>query len=192
MAQYRQLEVVILLTAALFGGCARAPAAGTDAVRGGVSLTAINAQAARLGGSVPRDLERVRAATASFHDIAAAQAAGYPTAVPPCLDSLPIGAMGHHYVDRRIVDEKVDVEHPEILLYAPRPGGRQKLVAVEYIIPYRIRPREETPPRIFDQEMKRQDALNLWYLHVWAWEENRAGLFADWNPAVTCPAKPGS
>jgi hypothetical protein len=187
----RMLLLLVALLAPVFvTGCASRQA--TQNAQGNASrLTGIDAQAARSGGSVPSDLGRVRAATASYQDPAAAQAAGFPTTTPPCLDSLPVGTMGHHYVDRRIVDDKVDVEHPEILLYAPQPDGTQKLAAVEYIIPYRIRARSETPPRIFDQDMKRQDALNLWYLHVWAWQENPAGLFADWNPTVHCAAKSG-
>ncbi len=24
-------------------------------------------------------------------------------------------------------------------------------------------------------------------LHVWLWKENPEGLFAEWNPDVTCP-----
>jgi hypothetical protein len=28
--------------------------------------------------------------------------------------------------------------------------------------------------------------LGIWYLHVWIWEPNPSGLFADWNPSVTC------
>lgn len=136
--------------------------------------------------NVTRDLERVRAATAAFRDIAAAQAAGYPTATPPCLSSPTAGAMGHHYVNRAHVDDKLDLEHPEILLYAPAGDGKQKLVAVEYIIPYRIRPPEAEAPRIFGQALRQSEQLKLWYLHVWAWEENSAGLFADWNPAVKC------
>lgn len=190
MISRTRIHVVILLAPVIAAACA-----GRQGMQGGPDsaprLTGIDAQASRLGGSVPGDLARVRSATASYQNPAAAQAAGFPTSTPPCLDSLPVGTMGHHYVDRRIVDDKVDVEHPEILLYAPQPDGTQKLAAVEYIIPYRIRPRTETPPRIFDQDMKRQDALNLWYLHVWAWQENPAGLFADWNPTVHCPAKSG-
>ena len=27
-------------------------------------------------------------------------------------------------------------------------------------------------------------------LHVWAWEKNESGSFADWNDAVTCDAQP--
>jgi hypothetical protein len=136
--------------------------------------------------AVARDLERVRAATRPFQDLAAAQAAGYPTATPPCLSDPSEGGMGHHYVNRVHVDDKLDVEHPEILLYEPDRGGKPKLVAVEYIIPYRILPPESEAPRFFGQTLRRSDPLKLWYLHVWAWKENSAGLFADWNPAVKC------
>jgi hypothetical protein len=136
--------------------------------------------------AVARDLALVRAATAPFKDLAAAQAAGYPTATPPCLSDPMQGGMGHHYVNRAKVDSLLDVEHPEILLYAPAGEGKSKLVAVEYIIPYRILPKESKAPTIFGQSLKRSDGLSLWYLHVWAWEENSAGLFADWNPAVKC------
>ena len=24
-------------------------------------------------------------------------------------------------------------------------------------------------------------------LHVWLWKHNPSGLFAEWNPSVTCP-----
>ena len=159
--------------------------------RGVVLLLAGCAQAAAPGPAstdpgVARDLARVRAATKPFQDLAAAHAAGYPTATPPCLADSSAGGMGHHYVNRLHVDDKLDVEHPEILLYEPDASGKPKLVAVEYIIPYRILPPEAPAPRFFGQNLRRSDALKLWYLHVWAWKENSAGLFADWNPAVKC------
>jgi len=28
--------------------------------------------------------------------------------------------------------------------------------------------------------------LGIWYLHVWHWEPNPSGVFADWNPNVKC------
>ena len=132
---------------------------------------------------VDHDLERVRAVTEKFHDIAAAHAAGYPKTAPHCLDNPPQGGMGLHYVNPELVDDVLDVEHPEILVYAPTVGGRPKLAGVEYIVPLS---RSETPPRIFGRDLKRSEPLQIWYLHVWAWEENRNGLFADWNPAVVC------
>jgi hypothetical protein len=162
--------VVLVSGALLLAVCSAAPAV---------------AQAA-MDPDVARDLARVRAATAPFKDLAAAQAAGYPTATPPCLSDPMQGGMGHHYVNRAKVDSLLDVEHPEILLYAPADDGKSKLVAVEYIIPYRILPKESKAPTIFGQALKQSDGLGLWYLHVWAWEDNSAGLFADWNPAVKC------
>ncbi|MGH7573390.1 MAG: hypothetical protein ACREMK_16340, partial [Gemmatimonadota bacterium] len=64
-------------------------------------------------------------------------------------------------------------------------SGKPKLVGVEYIVPLSQWEREQAP-RIFDRALKRSEALKIWYLHVWAWEENSNGLFADWNPAVVC------
>ena len=151
-----------------------------------LSVQRCNAQTVPAPADVAEDLARLRAATAGFRDIAAAQAAGYPTSTPPCLANPPAGGMGHHYVNRAHVDDRLELERPEILLYAPDKSGKLKLVAVEYIIPYRILPPESEAPRIFGQALRQSDQLKLWYLHVWAWEENPAGLFADWNPAVTC------
>jgi hypothetical protein len=39
---------------------------------------------------------------------------------------------------------------------------------------------------IMGQNLKRADSLGVWYLHVWIWEPNPSGLFADWNPLVKC------
>jgi hypothetical protein len=171
------------MAAALAASCGHAPAhsAPSDAL----AFHAIAAQAAAYGRDVVLDVERVRAATSAFHDITAAHAAGYPTTVPACLQDSTEGGMGRHYVNRTHVDDKLEIERPEILLYAPRQDGTQKLVAVEYIIPL-SRWQRDQPPRFFGQTLKRSAPLQLWYLHVWAWERNSAGLFADWNPAVKC------
>jgi hypothetical protein len=172
MHGFPRLMLVPVALATLTQSCARSPASQSSTAVADVAIM--------------RDLQRVRSATAAFRDLSAAQAAGYPTATPPCLSSPSAGAMGHHYVNRAHVDDKLELERPEILLYAPDGNGKKKLVAVEYIIPYRILPRESKAPRIFGQDLNRSDELNLWYLHVWAWEENANGLFADWNPAVKC------
>jgi hypothetical protein len=137
--------------------------------------------------SVRRDVATLRRATEPFHDLAAAQAAGYPMPMPACIADSTQGGMGRHYFDRKIYDDSLDIAHPEMLLYAPLPGGKQKLVAVEYVVPYRLRPPTSKPPRLFGQDLKRHDEFKYWYLHVWAWEKNSAGLFADWNPAIKCP-----
>jgi hypothetical protein len=141
--------------------------------------------AAQPSSTVDRDVARVRTATSSFRALDSAVAAGYARDVPRCLEHLPHGAMGYHHVNRALLDDKVEVERPEILLYSKTPDG-YRLNGVEYIVPYRIRPRDAEPPTVMGQQLKRSDELQLWYLHVWTWEKNPNGLFADWNPSVKC------
>jgi hypothetical protein len=78
------------------------------------------------------------------------------------------------------------VEEPELLLYEPEQNGRLRLVAVEYIIPYTAHSRAAAPPVLFGQPFKQNDVFQLWGLHAWVWRENPSGIFADWNPRVTC------
>lgn len=140
---------------------------------------------ATVDAATQRDLDRLRKATQAYRDIAAARAAGFPSGTPKCLSHPTAGVMGYHYVDQRVVDDKLELERPEILLYARDTDGKDQLTAVEYIVPLSRWTRSE-PPRILGQTLKRSEALKIWYLHVWAWEDNPAGLFADYNPRVKC------
>jgi len=143
------------------------------------------ASSAPADAAIERDLERVRNATRAYRDIAAARADGFPSSTPKCLTHPTAGVMGYHYLDRRRLDARLELERPEILLYARDTDGKDKLTAVEYIVPLSEWTRSE-PPTIFGQTLKRSEPLKIWYLHVWAWEENPSGLFADYNPKVTC------
>ncbi|HEV2736907.1 MAG TPA: hypothetical protein VGV85_18850 [Longimicrobiaceae bacterium] len=60
------------------------------------------------------------------------------------------------------------------------------MTGVEYVVPYSGRPPDSSPPTVTGQRLKRSDPLQIWYLHVWVWKDNPAGLFADWNPEVEC------
>ena len=84
------------------------------------------------------------------------------------------------------MDARVEVEKPEILLYERR-GDQYALNGVEYIIPFTRWPRDSVTPTVMGQPLRRNEELKLWYLHMWAWTRNPAGLFADWNPEVRCP-----
>lgn len=137
---------------------------------------------------VRRGFGEARAATAAFGSLDAAVAAGYAGEVPTCFFDGHHGAMGYHHLNRGLVDGSAEVARPEILLYERRADGSYGLNGVEYIIPYRFWPRDSVPPTIMGETMKPEDELKLWYLHMWIWKQNPAGLFADWNPAVTCPA----
>jgi hypothetical protein len=150
--------------------------------------------AASYGEEVERAYEVVRAATAAFHNLDSAVAAGYAGEVAQCFtDSLHTpshGGMGYHHVNRRYLDGTLDVDKPEILLYERESDGGYALNGVEYILPYRFWPRDSTPPMLMGRALFREDTRNYWYTHMWVWTENPAGLFADWNPGVGCPGPP--
>lgn len=143
-----------------------------------------------FGAEVQEGFRRVRAATAPFVTLDSAVAAGYVRDVPRCFADDHHGAMGFHHLNRGYVDARAEVEKPEILLYERHLDGRYVLNGVEYIIPYTRWPRDSVPPTVMGQALKREDQLKLWYLHMWIWNENSAGLFADWNPSVKCPPAP--
>jgi hypothetical protein len=136
---------------------------------------------------VASDLERLRAATRRFQMVDSAASAGYPREVRDCLVHEHHGAMGYHHANRSLADARVEVERPEILLFERLRDGRYRLNGVEFIVPYRAWPRDSVPPTVMGQTMKREDNLNFFYLHVWAWTPNSNGLFADFHPDVACP-----
>jgi hypothetical protein len=92
--------------------------------------------------------------------------------------------MGLHQVNTELLDGSVDVATPEALLYEPGPNGQRRLVAVEYVIP-KDAWRGDGPPVLFGREFT-LNAFDLWALHVWVWKKNRSGMYADWNPRVSC------
>lgn len=175
-------------------GCAGSPGDPAGGVRNGMPDAASAAPAgtatetdasANAGSGVDQDVERVRRATAAFRELDAAVRAGYPDDVPHCLENPPAGGMGHHHIHPDLLDDRIELERPEILVYERTSGGEYELVGVEYAVPLDAWT-GDSPPNVMGQDLKRAPALGLWYLHVWVWRENPSGLFADWNPAVTC------
>lgn len=133
-----------------------------------------------------RELEALRQQTAVFHDFAKAQEAGYTFQVPRCRDNQPEGGMGWHYANPALLDDTVVVDRPEILIYEPQADSSLQLVGVEYVILYANRPRSATPPTLLGQTFLPNDNDQLWMLHVWLHRENPKGMFATWNPRVSC------
>jgi hypothetical protein len=174
-----------LLTAC--GGEQPAPTANTFDARPLATESRQEEHPGDLGAAVERDLAALRRLTAPFHRFAAARAAGWSTQITPCMtDPNGAGGMGFHYGNTAFIDGTAQVLRPQLLLYEPQKNGRLELVAVEYIIPYTFHARSAEPPVLFGQKFKQVDAFQLWGLHAWVWEKNRSGVFADWNPAVTC------
>jgi hypothetical protein len=193
------LAVATLLTITL-AGCDPAPAvAGSlDPEEAGVAHAhAPSKGSARQGGTTARaqnELARVRQATAHFHDLGRAQAAGYevlvthPETGAECLSHGTMGGMGYHYLNPDLVSADVTVELPQVILYEDGPNGEKHMVGVEYIIPFAIRDQTEPPPVLFGQEFVQNHTFDVWALHVWVWKHNPSGMFADYNPRVSCDA----
>jgi hypothetical protein len=132
-------------------------------------------------------IEKLKAATKAFVELDSAVAAGYPRTVADCLVHEHHGAMGYHHVNRSYLAHDLAIEKPQILLYEQMPDSTYKLNGVEFILPYRLWPRDSVAPTLMGQTLHQEDNLKIWYLHVWAWRENPNGVFANFHPDVTCP-----
>jgi hypothetical protein len=135
------------------------------------------------------DLDQVKKNMEPLQTTASAEAAGYRNVdVERCVSS-PEGTMGYHFVNFNLLDIELDPSKPEILVFVPGDNGELRLAAVEYAVP--IDEWDEgsiVPPRIFGQVLHVNAELGLYVLHAWIYEENPAGVFADWNPDVSCVA----
>jgi hypothetical protein len=164
-------------------------------------------------GGLAAEMSAVRDATWAFHDVNQALAAGYaPPAGGHCEQS-PAGAMGVHSANQALLGtQALDPTQPEVLLYLPTGGGKHALVGVEYVQPVLLRntatgavapwfAHEPWPstfvqitqtPSMFGETFQgpmpgHQPGMPWHYdLHVWAWEPNPAGTFAQMNPRLRC------
>lgn len=132
-------------------------------------------------------LQQLRVATAPYKHLDAAIAAGYSKTGGSCVIDEHHGAMGYHHVNPAYIDAKLDPARPEMLLYERMPDDSYKLNGAEFMVPYRYWPRDSAAPVLMGQKLHHENNLNYWYLHVWAWTDNKDGLFANMNPDVHCP-----
>lgn len=163
------------------------------------SLAALIAMPA-IGSTRQDELAGVRQATARFHDLDAALAAGYELGwvngsgtriITGCVSGGAAGAMGYHYFHPDLMrDHAVDPLRPEALVYAPGVEGQLTLAAVEYVV---LGPASNPPnpvteaPTVFGMNMHvLNPAVGFYLHHAWIWKPNPSGMFADWNPEVIC------
>jgi len=173
----------------------------TVLVSGVLAVCSVATGAAALqAGAQPQSseptLKDVRAATARYHSVAQAEADGYTGVNEPCVSS-PDGTMGIHYINPPLLrDDAIDPLRPEILLYVPGNGGNLKLVGVEYWkadADQDLATRSDEPTLFgqpFGPPMEgHAPGMPVHYdLHVWLFANNPAGMFAPFNPRLTCPA----
>jgi hypothetical protein len=145
------------------------------------------------------DLAQVRRVTARYHDLDAALAAGYELGwvngsgqriITGCVAHPTAGAMGYHYFNAELMaDLTTDLLEPEVLVYAPGPQGQLRLVAVEWVVrgPNSNPPGVSEPPIVLGMPLHiLVPQVGFWIMHAWVWQPNPAGMFADWNPEVSC------
>jgi len=153
-------------------------------------LTTMIVPAAFAHGDDRNPLDKVRDATEKFRKLSRAQAAGY-NLVPGldhCFDNPGVGGMGYHYINGDLLDATVNARKPEAMVYASRRNGKLELVAVEYIVDaVAWDAKHSGPPSLFGRTYELNTALGVYTLHAWIWKHNPLGVFADWNPRVSCP-----
>jgi hypothetical protein len=129
-------------------------------------------------------LKAVRQQTSRFNSTTQAARFGY-AADEHCVEVPGLGGMGYHYVNEELVDPVFDPMQPEVMLYAPGPGGNLRLVGVEYIV---IDVGQEHP--MFGDHPFDVGGTPIpvphWSLHVWVHEDNPNGVFVPFNPRVSC------
>ena len=160
------------------------------------AATAIVAFGTASGG--PNELAAARAATAKFQLFGRASADQRgelkDAAGIACIDAPGLGAMGIHWVKGSIVgDGAVSATDPEAVIYEPQGNGRMRLVAVEYVVFQADWDKNHgSPPTLFGQTFNFTPSPNrfrlppFYSLHAWLWKNNPSGMFAPWNPNVSC------
>jgi len=140
------------------------------------------------------DMARAYAGTARYNYEAFAIADGYIGAGDDeCVEVPGLGAMGIHYVNPQRFGP-LDPNRPSTLLYIPGPGGRRQLVGVEY---YQIDADGDLAtdgdrPSLFGQAFDGPMPGHFpgqpvhYDLHVWLWRYNPSGMFAPFNPSLSC------
>jgi hypothetical protein len=158
-------------------------AAATALVTGLLTVTGVGTGSAEP--SIQAQLAQVRAATAAFHSIAAAENDGGYVKALPCFDDATLGGMGQHWLKPALFAQPLDIRTPAALVYEPEADGSYRLVAVEYVVPG---PSDMDAPHLLGKDFTYLPSLGVWKLHAWIWRPNPSGMFKDYNPTVNmCP-----
>jgi hypothetical protein len=145
------------------------------------------------GATRQDELAGVRQATARFHHVDAAIAAGYELGwvngsgvriITSCVSHPTAGAMGYHYFHPDLMrNHAVHSLSPEVLVYAPDSDGELRLAAVEYVV---LGPGSNPPnpvteaPEVLGHPMHvLNPAVGFYLHHAWIWKPNPSGMYAD-------------
>lgn len=153
---------------------------------------------------IPPELEAVRASLSKYRDLAQSETEFYMAVgciyygdidggVAQKFDPSMPGEMTQVSYTH-LIDDALDPEKPEGLIYEQTPDGEFKLAAAVWML--QAGP-DTKRPKLFGQEFEgpvkaekstplQHVKLVVYELHVWLWRENTAGLFARTNPDLPC------
>jgi hypothetical protein len=166
----------------------------------GAGAAYASASASPASPTAGKQLADIRAATAKYHSLDAAQHAGWSTLFADvngltCIedtDTPSMGGMGYHWVNGDNIGS-TDPTKPAALIYAPTGGGDVRFAGMEYLVPD-VPTGTVSQPFLNGQGFMYSPPGNrflgdtaFWSLHVWAWDHSPAGTYAMWNPKITCP-----
>ena len=198
-------RLIVVLALLLNAGCERQTATAPDQVpASGVAQLALDTQQVQKTPSflhppghqhptveptpeMRQQLAALHPLFAKYHDQDKALEDGYEF-VGPCVSDPVLGGMGDHYSlnaedDFGRGDGTYALERPQYLVYAPQKNGRRKLAALDYTVPYEKWQGQE-PPEFFGIPFTRNDGFGVWMFHIWLFQHNPAGTFANFNPNV--------
>lgn len=164
-------------------------------VLAGAALTAGTLVVASSSGAAaaPGTEATLRAVSARYHSVTRALDDGFlPT--EECAELPGVGGMGYHFVHPGRLADPVDAEKPDILLYVEDGHGKLRLAGVEWLAPDPDQDLSTSAgrPTLFGQPFDgpmpgHGPGMPIHFdLHAWVWKANPAGMFAAWNPAVSC------
>jgi hypothetical protein len=128
----------------------------------------------------------LKGATIRYQDLTAAKADGF-VFLHGCEVREDGGPVGTVYVNMgRLADGLIDPASPDALIYAPGTNTEHpRLVGVELAIPFALWT-NAAPPEFLGASFQREDEFGVFGLHMWVWQNNPKGLFAESNPNVSC------
>ncbi|MBN0046656.1 hypothetical protein JS756_21610 [Streptomyces actuosus] len=102
-----------------------------------------------------------------------------------CVTGGTQGALGYVYLNEAHIGS-LDPAAPAALVYAPGPFGTRELAAVEWV----VKDSGQAAPELFGRTFASDVLPGYFTLAAWIYRTDPDGLFAPWNPAVSCPAAP--
>lgn len=185
--------LAVALSVALAGCQIDSTTAATDGAPG-LEVSATLRSSRGADATVNAQLAEVRRLTAPYHNLDNAVAAGYVLETR-CISNPTLGAMGYHAVNATLRnDGEINLLEPDVLVYEKKPQGGYRLVAVEYFELVssweQANGLNAAPPTLFGANLPISDHPPFgphYELHVWLFKNNPSGMFASWNPTVSCP-----